>query len=193
MDKPSENVEIDLTEPVALTFSLKYLTNFCKASGLSDSVKLCLSSEVPLLVEYGVQNNSYLRFYLAPKVCPPLRIYIDLANKNRSATRSRRTTVLFDTSDMFSDTHVICIRSVCLVMGLVREIGENAYPQMSRDLVAKGTVAPRQLFTSSRGEKQIKEIIQHFTLHCAHIFILDITVLLASTQCPLAPTWLLTR
>jgi proliferating cell nuclear antigen len=69
VDKPSENVEIDLTEPVSLTFSLKYLTNFCKASGLSDSVKLCLSSEVPLLVEYGLQNNSYLRFYLAPKVC----------------------------------------------------------------------------------------------------------------------------
>lgn len=68
VDKPSENVDIDLTEPVSLTFSLKYLTNFCKASGLSDSVKLCLSSEVPLLVEYGVQNNSYLRFYLAPKV-----------------------------------------------------------------------------------------------------------------------------
>lgn len=69
MDKPSENVEIDLTEPVALTFSLKYLTNFCKASGLSETVKLCLSSEVPLLVEYGLSSNSYLRFYLAPKVC----------------------------------------------------------------------------------------------------------------------------
>jgi proliferating cell nuclear antigen len=69
VDKESENVEIDLTEPVALTFSLKYLVNFCKASGLSDTVKLSLSSEVPLLVEYGLQNNSYLRFYLAPKVC----------------------------------------------------------------------------------------------------------------------------
>jgi proliferating cell nuclear antigen len=68
VDKESENVEIDLTEPVALTFSLKYLVNFCKASGLSDTVKLSLSSEVPLLVEYGLQNNSYLRFYLAPKV-----------------------------------------------------------------------------------------------------------------------------
>jgi len=68
LDKPSEAVEIDLTEPVSLTFSLKYLTNFCKASGLSESVKLCLSSEVPLLVEYGLTSNSYLRFYLAPKI-----------------------------------------------------------------------------------------------------------------------------
>lgn len=71
VDKPDQNVEIDLTEPVALTFSLKYLVNFCKASGLSPQVKLCLSNEVPLLVEYGLQNNSYLRFYLAPKVDTP--------------------------------------------------------------------------------------------------------------------------
>ena len=69
MDKPEQNVEISLSEPVALTFSLKYLVNFCKASGLSSTVKLCLSNEVPLLVEYALASNSYLRFYLAPKVC----------------------------------------------------------------------------------------------------------------------------
>ena len=68
VEKPEKNIEINLTEPVALTFSLKYLVNFCKASGLSDQVKLCLSNEVPLLVEYALSNNSYLRFYLAPKV-----------------------------------------------------------------------------------------------------------------------------
>ena len=68
VEKPDQNVEIDLTEPVALTFSLKYLVNFCKASGLSGSVKLCLSNEVPLLVEYALASQSYLRFYLAPKV-----------------------------------------------------------------------------------------------------------------------------
>jgi proliferating cell nuclear antigen len=71
VDKPELNVEIDLTEPVSLTFSLKYLVGFCKASSLSGQVKLCLSNEVPLLVEYALANNSYLRFYLAPKVpCP---------------------------------------------------------------------------------------------------------------------------
>ena len=69
VEKPEMNVNIELTEPVALTFSLKYLVNFCKASGLSGSVKLCLSNEVPLLVEYELASNSYLRFYLAPKVC----------------------------------------------------------------------------------------------------------------------------
>jgi proliferating cell nuclear antigen len=68
VDKDDNNVAIDLAEPVSLTFSLKYLVNFCKASGLSPKVRLCLSNEVPLLVEYGLQENSYLRFYLAPKV-----------------------------------------------------------------------------------------------------------------------------
>ncbi|TVY55190.1 Proliferating cell nuclear antigen [Lachnellula cervina] len=68
VDKPDLNVDIELTEPVSLTFSLKYLVNFCKAAGLSKSVKLCLSNEVPLLVEYALAGNSYLRFYLAPKI-----------------------------------------------------------------------------------------------------------------------------
>jgi proliferating cell nuclear antigen len=71
-EDPKKNIEINLSEPVALTFSLKYLVNFCKASGLSTNVKLCLSNEVPLLVEYGLSGEnaagSYLRFYLAPKI-----------------------------------------------------------------------------------------------------------------------------
>ena len=74
VEKPDQNVEIALSERVALTFSLKYLVNFCKASGLSTTVKLCLSNEVPLLVEYGLASNSYLRFYLAPKVSYPPHI-----------------------------------------------------------------------------------------------------------------------
>lgn len=68
VDKPENNVEIDLSESVALSFSLKYLVNFTKATGLSNQVRICLSNDVPLLVEYGLSNNSFLRFYLAPKV-----------------------------------------------------------------------------------------------------------------------------
>ncbi|KAJ5788661.1 Proliferating cell nuclear antigen PCNA [Penicillium paradoxum] len=67
VDKPDQNVSISLSEPVALTFSLKYLVNFCKASNLSSSVVLHLSQEVPLLVEYGL-GSGHLRFYLAPKI-----------------------------------------------------------------------------------------------------------------------------
>lgn len=68
VEKPEQDVQIELTEPVSLSFSLKYLVNFCKASGLSGTVKLCLSPDVPLLVEYTLAGSSYLRFYLAPKV-----------------------------------------------------------------------------------------------------------------------------
>lgn len=76
MEKPDTNIEVELTEPVSLTFSLKYLANFCKAAGLSKSVKLCLSNEVPLLVEYALAGSSYLRFYLAPKVRRTIYIYL---------------------------------------------------------------------------------------------------------------------
>ncbi|KAE8379150.1 Mysoin-binding motif of peroxisomes-domain-containing protein [Aspergillus bertholletiae] len=67
VEKPDQNVSIALSEPVALTFSLKYLVNFCKATSLSSKVTLSLSQEVPLLVEYGL-GSGHLRFYLAPKI-----------------------------------------------------------------------------------------------------------------------------
>lgn len=94
VEKPDNNIDIELSEPVALTFSLKYLVNFCKATGLSSSVKLCLSSEVPLLVEYELSGGSYLRYYLAPKVCSktnPTRLKkfrLIVASLHRSATKS---------------------------------------------------------------------------------------------------------
>jgi len=68
VEKPDNNVEISLGDPVALTFSLKYLINFTKATNLSTSVNICLSNDVPLLIDYTVSTSSYLRFYLAPKI-----------------------------------------------------------------------------------------------------------------------------
>lgn len=97
VENPKESVEIEMTEPVALTFSLKYLVNFCKASGLSDKVHLKLSSEVPLLVEYPLAEgtNSFLQFYLAPKVRTtyPTSSLND-ADMCRSVTRSERGIIL---------------------------------------------------------------------------------------------------
>jgi hypothetical protein len=90
VDKEDLNVDIQLSEPVSLTFSLKYLVNFCKASGLSSRVKLCLSTDVPLMVEYSLANNSYLRFYLAPKVSQVVNSYkTRKLIRGRSETRSR--------------------------------------------------------------------------------------------------------
>lgn len=50
-----------------MELNLKYLNNFCKASGLAQNVHLGMSSEVPIMVEYLLPNG-YLRFYLAPKI-----------------------------------------------------------------------------------------------------------------------------
>lgn len=63
-----ESVSIDLREPVNITFSIKYMNQFTKASGLCDTVKLSMSNDVPIVVEYDIEENGYLRFYLAPKI-----------------------------------------------------------------------------------------------------------------------------
>ncbi len=57
-----------MKEKVNLSFAIKYLTHFTKATPLSDRVRLSLCNDVPLVVEYTIDDNGYLRFYLAPKV-----------------------------------------------------------------------------------------------------------------------------
>merc|ERR1711990_983280 len=59
---------IELQEPVSLTFALRYLNFFTKATPMSEQVTLSLSKEVPLAVEYSVGEMGHLRYYLAPKV-----------------------------------------------------------------------------------------------------------------------------
>lgn len=48
----SEAVSIEVEKPVVQNFSLTFLSSFCKAASLSGRVKLCLSEQTPLLVEY---------------------------------------------------------------------------------------------------------------------------------------------
>lgn len=31
-------------------------------------MKLALCNNIPIVVEYGIEDNGYLRFYLAPKI-----------------------------------------------------------------------------------------------------------------------------
>jgi proliferating cell nuclear antigen PCNA len=66
--KPEETVKIVLKEKVELTFALKYLNSFSKATPLSPTVTLMMSNSVPLVVEYKIENVGHLRFYLAPKI-----------------------------------------------------------------------------------------------------------------------------
>lgn len=57
-----------MDEPVELTFALQYLNSFTKATPLSTTVALHMSKEVPLMVEYKIENFGFMRFYLAPKI-----------------------------------------------------------------------------------------------------------------------------
>lgn len=66
--KENEEVSVEFEEPVALNFALRYLNFFTKATALSGQVVLSLSKDVPLVVEYRIEDLGHIRFYLAPKI-----------------------------------------------------------------------------------------------------------------------------
>eukprot|EP00483_Globobulimina_turgida_P002057 UN02059 len=68
MDAIDETVLIELEESVQQTFSLRYLNNFTKATGLSKDVTLRMGQDVPLEVEYSIADFGSLRYNLAPKI-----------------------------------------------------------------------------------------------------------------------------
>jgi proliferating cell nuclear antigen len=68
VDKEDDAVVIEMQEPVALNFALRYLTLFTKATALGPTVALSLSADIPILVEYPIDTMGYVRYYLAPKI-----------------------------------------------------------------------------------------------------------------------------
>jgi hypothetical protein len=44
------------------------LADFAKAASLSSVVKLSMSKDLPLVVEYTIDDIGHLKFYLAPKI-----------------------------------------------------------------------------------------------------------------------------
>lgn len=63
-----DSVKIELEENVTQTFALRYLNFFTKATPLSKVVNLYMSPEVPLMVEYVMEELGHVRYYLAPKI-----------------------------------------------------------------------------------------------------------------------------
>ncbi|ORX59403.1 proliferating cell nuclear antigen [Hesseltinella vesiculosa] len=68
VDNEDDATNIELQTSVSMTFGMKYLVNFTKATPLSTRVNLSLSNEVPLLVEYKLGDLGHVRYYLAPKI-----------------------------------------------------------------------------------------------------------------------------
>ena len=63
-----DQVVIDMQEPVELNFALRYLNFFTKATSISDQVIICMSSDVPMVVEYPIDDMGHVKYYLAPKI-----------------------------------------------------------------------------------------------------------------------------
>jgi len=64
----SDEVSVEISEPVQLTFAIKYLNLFTKATPLSDQVCLSMSNDVPLVVEYKIEDMGHIKYFLAPKI-----------------------------------------------------------------------------------------------------------------------------
>jgi len=67
-EEEPEATLIDSRDDISQQFALRYLQNFTKATPLSKVVTLRMSPDVPLLVEYSIDEIGYVRYYLAPKI-----------------------------------------------------------------------------------------------------------------------------
>ncbi|XP_074280069.1 proliferating cell nuclear antigen-like [Silene latifolia] len=86
-EKPEDAVIVEMKEPVVLTFALKYMTTFAKATSLSSQVTISLSSDMPVVVEYKIAEMGHIRYYLAPKIEEE-----DLETNTQPETTTRRET-----------------------------------------------------------------------------------------------------
>lgn len=55
-------------EEVNLTYSLAYINKMCVTNKLSTEIELCLSNERPMKISYDLGEDSFLVFYIAPKL-----------------------------------------------------------------------------------------------------------------------------
>jgi proliferating cell nuclear antigen len=63
-----ERVQIELNEPIRMTFSMKYLQSFSKATPLCEKITLKMAKEIPLQMEFKIDSIGYVRYFLAPKI-----------------------------------------------------------------------------------------------------------------------------
>ncbi len=55
-------------EPIVGKYSLKYLSLFCRASSLSNTIELFFKRDWPLILKYNVAGLGELRFCIAPQI-----------------------------------------------------------------------------------------------------------------------------
>ncbi|KAF8379468.1 hypothetical protein HHK36_028904 [Tetracentron sinense] len=63
--KETATVQTDLTDLVSFSFSLGNRHSFAMATSLSNTVMIRMSSGLPVMLEYMIEQNGYMRFYLS--------------------------------------------------------------------------------------------------------------------------------
>jgi proliferating cell nuclear antigen len=63
---PDEMI-INDNKDLSISFAVKYLGIFTKATNISEYVNISLYHEEPIFIEYGTRDN-YINFYLSPKI-----------------------------------------------------------------------------------------------------------------------------
>jgi proliferating cell nuclear antigen len=68
MSLSKDDIKMEVKKPIKLTFSIKCLLNFTKATSLSDTICLSMSEDSPMMLTYNIENMGHVKFYLAQKI-----------------------------------------------------------------------------------------------------------------------------
>ncbi|XP_068213468.1 proliferating cell nuclear antigen-like [Palaemon carinicauda] len=67
-DNKERTVKVEAQKPIKMTFSCRYLNLFTNATAFSPRVSLFMSPNVPMVVEYSIEDVGNIRYFLAPKI-----------------------------------------------------------------------------------------------------------------------------
>nr|UXY87480.1 proliferating cell nuclear antigen [Cryptomonas sp.] len=67
-DEKEEQIKLNCEETIKMTFALRYLNSFSKATPLCDRITLRMSKDMPLQLEFKINSIGHVRYYLAPKM-----------------------------------------------------------------------------------------------------------------------------
>lgn len=63
-----ESFDLQVNDPIELSFATQYLKKFTAAGPLSRDVTIALSADVPMVIAYEVEDFGHLKYFLAPKI-----------------------------------------------------------------------------------------------------------------------------
>lgn len=67
-DDDEEGLQLEVNEPIDLSFATQYLKKFTSAGPLSKRVTISLSKDVPMVIAYEIEEVGHLKYFLAPKI-----------------------------------------------------------------------------------------------------------------------------